>query len=214
MSAELNLSQLIVSRLCHDLVGVAGAINSGLELAGTEGVEKSDALDLVEKSARQITCRLSFFRAAFGTSSGKNFSSAKSIVENYLSEGKTELVWPELSEDAADEFMSDSALKIMLLLILTASECLLRGGKVSVQLASLPEGAGIAIEAEGVTACLREDIKLSLVTPLDQTTFDEIVSPRNIHAFFAQSLAVDAGGAIEYVEATPEKIQFAVLLPA
>ena len=65
MSADIHLAQLLCSRLCHDLVGPAGAVNAGLELA-EDGDLDGDALDLVTSSAAEVTRRLAFFRIAFG----------------------------------------------------------------------------------------------------------------------------------------------------
>ena len=65
MTSDIHLAQLLCSRLCHDLVGPAGAVNAGLELA-EDGDLDGDALDLVTSSAAEITRRLAFFRIAFG----------------------------------------------------------------------------------------------------------------------------------------------------
>ena len=70
MSNDLRLAQLLCSRLCHDLVGPAGAVNAGLELA-EEGEMDGDALELVTSSAAEVTRRLAFFRIAFGAAGGK-----------------------------------------------------------------------------------------------------------------------------------------------
>ena len=70
MTADIFLAQLLCSRLCHDLVGPAGAVNAGLELA-EDGDLDGDALDLVTSSAAEVTRRLAFFRIAFGAAGGK-----------------------------------------------------------------------------------------------------------------------------------------------
>ena len=74
MSADLNLSQLLSSRICHDLVGAAGAINAGIELICEDPGEIDAPLGLMAASAAQVTRRLSFFRIAFGFGVSLRFS--------------------------------------------------------------------------------------------------------------------------------------------
>jgi histidine phosphotransferase ChpT len=213
MAADIRLAQLLCSRLCHDLVGPAGAVNAGLELA-EDGDLDGDALDLVTTSAAEVTRRLAFFRIAFGAAGGKasavgtlNLNEARSLAAELLAEGKAELQWPDSSH--APDSLSSEVGKVLLLMILIASECLPRGGSVTVHTAALPEGAGLAVSAQGDGAMLKPDLTaaLSLDVPEDALT------ARNIHAYFAQTLARDGGGHIETSEEQDGEIRFMALFP-
>ncbi len=64
----LDLTALVCSRVCHDVISPVGAIVNGLEVLADEKDEsmKEVALDLIRKSAVQASARLQFARLAFG----------------------------------------------------------------------------------------------------------------------------------------------------
>ena len=61
MECDLRVAQLLCSRLCHDLVGAAGAVNAGLELIAETNDTSSDAFRMTEKSSGEVTRRIMFF---------------------------------------------------------------------------------------------------------------------------------------------------------
>lgn len=213
MTSDIHLAQLLCSRLCHDLVGPAGAVNAGLELA-EDGDLDGDALDLVTSSAAEITRRLAFFRIAFGAAGGKasavgtlSLNEARELAGEMLAGGKTELEWPDSSH--APDSLPAGVGKVLLLMILLASECLPRGGPVTVHTAALPEGAGLAVTAQGAGAVLKPD----LAAALDPDATGDVVSARTVHAYFAQVLARVEGGRIETSDEGDGEIRFMALFP-
>ncbi|MEQ8226883.1 MAG: histidine phosphotransferase family protein [Rhodospirillales bacterium] len=213
MTIDIHLAQLMCSRLCHDLVGPAGAVNAGLELA-EEGDLDGDALDLVTSSAAEVTRRLAFFRIAFGAAGGKastvgtlSLNEARELAGELVEGGKTTLEWPD-SDHAPDSFSADVG-KVLLLMILLASECLPRGGAVTVHTAALPEGAGLAVSAKGQGAAMKQDIAVSL----DPEAAEYALTARNIHGYFAQQLAHSGGGRIETSQEVENEIRFMALFP-
>ena len=67
--ANRNLSALIGSRICHDLIGPVGAITNGLELLSLSGVPEGPEMTLVQSSAAGANARIRFLRIAFGLAS-------------------------------------------------------------------------------------------------------------------------------------------------
>lgn len=63
---DVNLSALISTRICHDLINPIGAISNGLELMGTMGSGPGPEFDLVNDSAALANAKLNMFRVAFG----------------------------------------------------------------------------------------------------------------------------------------------------
>ncbi|MFC2967255.1 histidine phosphotransferase family protein [Acidimangrovimonas pyrenivorans] len=61
-----QLSALVGSRICHDLIGPLGAIGNGIELLGLDGAGGGAELDLITQSVRNAHARIRFFRIAFG----------------------------------------------------------------------------------------------------------------------------------------------------
>src|SRR6202789_3665957 len=65
---EIEFSALMVSRVCHALVGPLGAVVNGLEVLEDEhdAAMREDAIKLVTSSANQALARIQFMRIAFG----------------------------------------------------------------------------------------------------------------------------------------------------
>ncbi|MEP2031053.1 MAG: histidine phosphotransferase family protein [Paracoccaceae bacterium] len=64
--SSINLSALIGSRICHDLISPIGAINNGLELLGMTAKQASPEMALISESVENATARIRFFRVAYG----------------------------------------------------------------------------------------------------------------------------------------------------
>ncbi len=65
---EIEFAALMVSRVCHDLVGPLGAVVNGMEVLEDERdpAMRADAIKLVTMSADQALARIQFMRIAFG----------------------------------------------------------------------------------------------------------------------------------------------------
>ena len=65
---EIEFAALLVSRVCHDLVGPLGAVINGLEVLEDErdADMREEAIKLVTSSAGQALARIQFMRIAFG----------------------------------------------------------------------------------------------------------------------------------------------------
>ena len=99
MQVDLRVAQLLSSRLCHDLVGPIGAVNTGLELFQEGFDDDEKALGLVADSAGEASRRLTFFRGAFGFGAGDKgeatLNEARNLAVGLLASGKVALDWPE-----------------------------------------------------------------------------------------------------------------------
>jgi len=213
MKIDVTVSQLLVSRLCHDLVGPAGAVSAGLELmAESGGGADAGAQALVEKSAGQLSARLAFFRVAFGFAGAGNGPEAlravREIALEWLAGGKIELEWPEGEADDIATGLMGGGEKVLLNMILVASESLPKGGVIGVQLGALAEGTGIAVSACGDSVGLKED----LIRSMSKDIGVEELSAHNVHGYFAQCLARQCGGSIEVEQTGAEEVRLAVLI--
>ena len=157
MSEQLRLSQLVCSRLCHDLVGAAGAVNAGLEILAEMGALDDNAMDLAVKSGKEVTRRLAFYRVAFGAGGagkgGAEVPALRGLAQDFLEGSGTALDWPDFGDGVReiDPVMG----KLLLNLILIATECLPRGGTVSVQIGEVEGGIGLGESlGKSVRQCL------------------------------------------------------------
>lgn len=208
MSESMRISQLVCSRLCHDLVGAAGAVNAGLEILAEMGGLDDSAMDLATKSGLELTRRLAFFRVAFGAGgaghNGADVTILRKLALEFMAGGNVRLDW--LDDGQGVRETQPELGKLLLNLILIASECLPRGGVVSVQIAAVEGGIGVAVSAEGPSAGLREDLARAL-TPGQAV---ESLDSRCIHGLITQLLVLEAGCELE-VAADDGIVRFAAL---
>lgn len=61
-----DLTALVGSRICHDLISPLGAIGNGLELLQMTGAQNSAELSLISDSIESANARVRFFRIAYG----------------------------------------------------------------------------------------------------------------------------------------------------
>lgn len=133
-SISLRFAELLVSRLCHDLITPIGATNTGLELfqetAPEHHTESKEILNLILHSAQTASARVGFFRAAFGKSGDfLPFKDIKTLTENYLIRTKLTLHW---GNSFQDESVPKEEGRIFLNSILWMSECAPRGGVIHI----------------------------------------------------------------------------------
>jgi histidine phosphotransferase ChpT len=82
----LLLTQLLCTRLCHDLAGPVGAVAAGVELAGSDPSQMDEeTLGLIGSSSAAASRKLKFLRGALGVpASASSVGGLKPIVEGYL----------------------------------------------------------------------------------------------------------------------------------
>ena len=193
-SIDMRVAELLASRLCHDIVGPIGAVNSGMELMADDSFGMADdALELASRSAAQAAAALQFFRLAYGAA-GSNVEGGMATIERiareYLEAHKCSLAWaPEVAAPAVPE----SAGKLILNMLALAAEGLPRGGNLSVCLA---EGNPATLEVLGVgaDAGLRPEVIQGMAA--DAAVGD--LTPRSVHGYFTRRVAERAAAALNF----------------
>lgn len=156
--AQLELAQLLASRICHDLISPVSAVNNGLELL-EEGEEDEEmrvkALELIAQSAKLASAKLQIMRTAFGA--GQMLSEATSAEEinkliNPLLQGnKIHISW--LSQDAKSSYFTQNQARFLVNMLLLCCEALPRGGEISIQV----ENDGFCFTLTGNKVIFPED---------------------------------------------------------
>ena len=209
---DLRTAQLLHSRLFHDLVGAASAVNTGIEFMAEPGSDE-DAASLLKQSADRLTRRLDFFRAAFGLGGGKHgnlsLSDAGTLVAGWFADSKSTLVWPNSDALMAAGEVAPQPIKVVMILSMMAEECLPRGGEVSIQVTRYPEGLGLATSAIGQGARAPD----GTFDVLTESCSPDALTARNVIAYFGARLAAGQGVRIEASE-TVGRVDYASLIPA
>ncbi|MGK2740514.1 histidine phosphotransferase ChpT [Tepidicaulis sp. LMO-SS28] len=131
----MELSALLCSRVCHDVISPVGAISNGLEVLDEDEDEemRGHAMDLIRQSARQASAKLQFARLAFGAAGSAgahlDLSDARDIVLDYAKNEKTEIEW-----DGPSATMGKDYVKLLLNMVLIGLASIPRGGTLKVTL--------------------------------------------------------------------------------
>lgn len=220
MTVDLKVVKLLSSRLCHDLVGPAGAVHNGMELFEEMGDDAGgEALKMVSTSVEQLSARLGFFRMAFGLGglSGRKppLQESREMAQSYLQGSRINLDWPVDDGGELAQVISAPVIKLLLNIILVASDALPRGGTLGVTLEGMKSeqggpAVGVAVRATGEGARLKEDLMSAMAIAPDPCP-DEGLNAHNVHGFFCQRLAEELSSEVEVLSREGE-VRFAVLV--
>jgi len=160
---EVEFAALLVSRVCHDLVGPLGAVVNGMEVLEDERdpAMRADAIKLVTMSADQALARIQFMRIAFGAagSAGAELDLGEigRLTSGLLQGGKIQLAW-----NAQRLYWPKDWAKLLMNATLLAADCLPRGGVVTVDSGSDALAPSFHIRAQGLNARVTEEVLQAL----------------------------------------------------
>lgn len=126
---DRSLSDLIGSRICHDLISPIGAIGNGLELVSMAG-GTSPELALVADSVAGANARLRFFRVAFGhapADQGIGCGEIMSIVADQYRTSRLRIDWLAVADCRRREA------KAAFLALMCLETALPFGGRITVE---------------------------------------------------------------------------------
>lgn len=113
----MTLNEVLVTKMCHDLAGAAGALDNMADLILMDEEFVKESGPLIKKTTLTLISRLKFFRALLGLETKIDFD----LVDNYL---KT------LSKPVTLE--GDISKRVHLIFSLMAGEILIDGGSVQI----------------------------------------------------------------------------------
>ncbi|HEV2511344.1 histidine phosphotransferase ChpT [Bosea sp. (in: a-proteobacteria)] len=145
----LDLAALLCSRVCHDVISPVGAIVNALEVLEEDDPSmKEFALDLIKKSARNASARLQFARLAFGAAGSAgamiDLGDAGAVANGFLNDEKLSLDW-----EAPRALLPKNQVKLVLNLLVLATQAIPRGGKITSRCTVTGEQGSFAITATG-----------------------------------------------------------------
>ncbi len=206
---DLRVSALLCTRLCHDLIGPAGAVVNGVELLSEDpGHVDDEVLELIRHSAIETIRRLKFFRLAMGVpNEGQTLAACRAIIDDYFAAGKIALDWSDAIM-ATPTPLPAYLIQIILNLVLCAAEALPRGGRIAIDGAPGGGGFTLRIKAVGTAIKIDDEALLSLSGGRDPAT----IEARGIAPYMAARLVEAAAGRIETTAST-ESMNYSVTLP-
>ena len=168
--SDMDLSALLCSKVCHDVISPVGAIANGLEVLEDEQDEemRQIALDLVRRSSRQASAKLQFCRIAFGAagSAGSSIDTgdAEDVAKKFIGDEKVQLEWA-----VPREIRPKSEVKLMLNMLMLAISSIPRGGQIVMGVA---DGGGLTATAAGKNAKVPEKTAAMLAGDIQEGEMD------------------------------------------
>ncbi len=207
VTIDLSVTELLISRLCHDIVGPIGAVNNGLELMSDDELGMADdALELASRSAGQAATLLQYFRLAYGSAGVREVADSptlQGLAADFLAHEKASLDWPPA---AAPLDLPEGSGKLVLNMIALAAEALPRGGSVAV---ALNPGVSIEVAAQGQDVGFRQEVEEGLA---DNVAVEDL-TPRSVHGFFTRLVARRLGGELQVEHLSPGSLRLTASLP-
>lgn len=199
---DVRVLELLVSRLCHDMVSPIGAVNNGIELMEEMGEEMGDqATELIAHSGRQAAARLQCFRLAYGaagTQAALDLEELRAVAAGWLAGGKVTIDWRLAPADAPSP--RPGLGKLLLNAVILAGETLSYGGTITV--ARADGVSGFLVLATGRAATLGEEQGDALggAVPV------EALTPRTVHAYATGLFARHYGLDLTWRQPSPDRL--------
>lgn len=183
MSLDVRMMEVLVSRICHDLISPVSAVSNGAELVADVGPGGAvdDAFDLIRTSAQSASIRLQAFRLAYGAGGSEWHVSMDDVEKSFGDyiglEHRYKLQW-DVKNAALPNPLPRGLPKLGMMLLMWAMECLPKGGTVSIHAErDSDERVSLVVAAEGENAALRE----GAVDAYEGNTPSDMLSPKIIH---------------------------------
>ncbi|MEW9921793.1 histidine phosphotransferase family protein [Marimonas sp. MJW-29] len=127
-NTETQLTALIGSRICHDLISPIGAINNGLELLNMSGGPSGPEIGLIGESVDNASARIRFFRIAFGAAGDQKVGPAEvqSILRDLYGNSRLTIEWQ------VTEPVHRTAVRLAFLALMCAESAMPYGGRVRI----------------------------------------------------------------------------------
>jgi len=123
-----DLTTLIGSRICHDLISPIGAVGNGMELLAMSGQPDTPELALIRSSVETAMLRLRLFRLAFGRPGGTQMVARTELdmaLRSLEREGRNAVDW------GVGDRVSRGEVQALLLALMCCDNALPRGGRLT-----------------------------------------------------------------------------------
>ena len=126
-----ELTEIISTRTCHDLIGNIGTLKNVMEFIGEDGTVDSETRTLLETAATLLNARQKFFRVAFGIATqAQNVEELKELCENYIATIGTRGHPITLDFQGVSTQLS----KLVCLCVMVASDVFIKSGKITLSI--------------------------------------------------------------------------------
>lgn len=177
------LTELIASKICHDLTSPVGAVSNGVEIMEEMGAE-TDVVSLIAFSAAQAGAKLKTLRMAYGLGGADDSIKLELIHQTYgeyvEGDGRVKQDWDPYMDIGFEKRRGFP--KLLMCSLILAGEALPKGGTVSV---TPEENDTLLITAQGENAALKPNVFETLERKMAVQDLD----PTLIHPYISRLFA-------------------------
>ena len=157
-----ELTALVGSRICHDLISPLGAIGNGLELLQMSGQAQGPEMALITESVEHAHARIRFFRIAYGHADEAQVirgTEIRAVLRAMFHGGRVKVDWLPDDQPRAEA-------KLAFLILQCLETAMPYGGEIEVS-----DGhTGREIRARAKRLVLDHDLWATLSDPADVTS--------------------------------------------
>lgn len=211
MSLDIRILEVLVSRICHDLISPISAVGNGAELVADMGgvaAGVDDAFDLIRSSAVAASVKLQAFRLAYGAGGSEwhvSLGDVEKAFGDYIGlEHRYRMEW-NISNKDLPQPLPRGLPKLTMLVLMWAMECLPKGGVVKIN--NITEDRGpltLSVFADGSGALLRE----GMAEAFSGSAPVETLTPKTVHAAATGAYAAAYNVDLKFTVAATDSVQF------
>ena len=182
-----NLTALIGSRICHDLINPLGAIGNGIELLSLSGVADGPEMALVTESVQNAAAKVRFLRLAFGDATADQVvqrTEILSILNEIANGGRISYLWNVPTDPPRFD------VRVALLSVMCTETALPLGGDIQVSL----DQNNWTIEAKHD----RLSLDPALWAPLSKGNSSQTLTAAQVHFGLLPQMAAEAGRTLSF----------------
>jgi len=197
---DIFLSEVFLSRICHDLINPVSAAKGGFDLLNdsTTPQDRIDIEDFTKSSVQQALFKLTLMRSALGYNTTKAICNPKTyqkILDDFFSSQQVTLICINITQHFTDTNGSDDKLRAVLILALCLSECYMFSPNLQINF----NNEVIDLQLTGTRLIIRQDI----LDSLSQLIVPEQLSSKNVFSYLLQQYMTQKNMRLDVIEISP-----------
>ena len=133
MEKKFNITEIVCTRISHDLIGNIGALANALELMEDDDIDFMEEIkSTLNFSSTVLMSRLKFFRMVFGLNNAnlENADTVRNISQNYV---KSLNPHHPIDIDISPINGQSDLNRVIMLAVMLCSDIIVKGGKITIK---------------------------------------------------------------------------------
>ena len=133
MEKKFNITEIVCTRISHDLIGNIGALANALELMEDDDIDFMEEIkSTLNFSSTVLMSRLKFFRMVFGLNNAnlENADTVRNISQNYV---KSLNPHHPIEIDISPINGQSDLNRVIMLAVMLCSDIIVKGGKITIK---------------------------------------------------------------------------------